>query len=97
MSSELDSFDPTDKQAEIIRTVFKAADRGELISVDGLKASLSYGPKVTKAAITCSLRILMNKNVIEMTDETGAKSYKRGDKGYIKPTSAAYSRFRHGY
>ena len=90
----LDSFDPTEKQAEIIRTLFEFADKGEFPRICDLQEALSYGPKVTTQAIRCSLEALQRHGAIELVygDEHGSKV--RGRKIYVKPTPACWRRFR---
>jgi len=92
--SDLDHFDPTDKQAEILRTVFRFMDAGQIPSVNELKAALSYGPDVSKAAITCSLRYLQTHGAIELVYGEKHGPMRPGMKAYVKPTPAAYRRFR---
>lgn len=91
----LDSFDPTDKQSEIIRNLFDFADRGTFPTLDELKASLSYGPKVTKQAIRCSLQFLELWGAVEIVyGENQDEEKKQGRRLRIKPTPATYRRFR---
>ena len=87
-------FSPTDKQAEIIRLVFKAADAGYALPWQDLKAQLSYGPKVTPAAISCSLKFLKLRGMIDIVYGPKHGEFIPGMKAYIKPTVAAYRRFR---
>jgi hypothetical protein len=92
--SSLDNFDPTDKQAEILRTVFNFLGKGQIPSLDELKAALSYGPKVSKAAISCSLRYLRDHGAVELVYGKNHGPEKPGMKCFIKPTPAAYRRFK---
>jgi hypothetical protein len=92
--SDLDDFDPTDKQAEILRVLFRAVDAGEWPTIDDIKARLSYGPSVTKQAITCSLRILERRGAVELKYGEHKGKYKHGLRCWVTPTPAAYRRFR---
>lgn len=92
--TSLDDFDPTDKQREILRIVFLFMDSGRVISFEDLKASLSYGRRVSKQAISCSLKFLQKRGAVELVYGAAHGPYQSGMKVFIKPTPEAYRRFR---
>lgn len=93
--SDLDHFDPTDKQAEILRVIFAFTDAGVAPTYKQVKAKLSYGPAVSFGAITCSLRILAREGAIKLVyGDLHEPAHRYGLKGYVIPTPAAYRRFR---
>lgn len=94
MTTTLDDFDPTDKQREILRKAFLFMDAGRVMSFEDLKSSLSYGHKVSKQAISCSLKFLQKRGAIELVYGDSHGPYRSGVKVFIKPTPEAYRRFR---
>jgi hypothetical protein len=88
------TFDPTEKQAEILRIVFNTADEGRFVSLEELRAKLSYGSKVSQSAVNCSVRFLVIREMVEMVYGSHYGPFVQGRKGYVKPTPAAYRRFK---
>ena len=92
---DLYHFDPTEKQAEILRVIFAYFDAGKAPTYQQIKDSLSYGPAVSMNAIRCSLRILAREGAIVLVyGDDHLPEHVYGMKGYAKPTPAAYRRFR---
>lgn len=79
-------FGRTEKQQEIMSLILDASERGVALTLASLRVMLSYGPDVSKQAVLCSLRILMEHGFLE-------KVY-HGKKLIIIPTAAAYREFR---
>lgn len=88
----IDSLDPTDKQQEILRIVFRHADAGSFVTFKELREELSYKPK--KSALSCSLKILRDWGAIELVYGPDESLVFNGRPGFIRPTPAAYKRFR---
>lgn len=89
----LQDFDPTDKQREILGLVFKAMDAGTILSFIDLMGMLSYGP-ISKQAMSCSLKFLRHHGAVELVYGDFHQPYKHGLRCYVKPTPAAYQRFK---
>lgn len=90
----LDDFDPTDKQSEILRLVFSEYDAGRTPSFEEIKQGLSYGPGISKQAMSCSLKILERWGAVELVYGDSHGAYKPGLRCYVRPTPVSYRRFR---
>lgn len=80
------AFRKTPKQHELMEAVLSAADRGEFLTIIGLKDAVSYGPEVTYQAILCSVGFLKKAGMIVLE--------RSGRFKIIKPTAEAYANFR---
>lgn len=80
----------TDKQAEIMGLVLKAADGGEILDIDQLKERLSYGAGCTKQAIQCSIRFLEGHGMLVR----GYEKRRRCRRMILRPTAEGYAFFR---
>ncbi|HDR2361578.1 TPA: hypothetical protein QCH63_004480, partial [Enterobacter kobei] len=65
----------TDKQKDILRTIYLGHDRGHLLDLDELLEVLPY--KTTKQSMQFSLRALIKKGLVEKGEFRA-----RGDDGY---------------
>jgi hypothetical protein len=80
---------------EIIDLVLKHAELAQEFSIRDLWNTLSYGCVISKSAVKCSVRFLIQHGYIEIRyGKTYLKEHKRGCRGYIRPTPLAYERFR---
>lgn len=69
----------TDKQKDILRTIYLGHDRGYLLDLDELLEVLPY--KTTKQSMQFSLRALIKKGLVEKGEFRA-----RGDDGYQRRT-----------
>lgn len=53
----------THKQLDILRTIMKGAENGDLIDMDQLLEKISY--KTSKQSMQCSIRVLESRGLIE--------------------------------
>ena len=77
----------TPKQREIMKILVEASSRGENMTFALLKSRLSYGAKLSDAALYCSLKFLEQHNFLAKTNH-GSKPME------IMPTKLGFRRFR---
>lgn len=83
----MSGFQASRKQREILRLVVEATSKGEEITMAQLKEQLSYGKKVSRQAVQCSVKFLEKHGYL-------AKRCRGPQSTLLMPTELAMARFR---
>lgn len=86
--SAIGQFANSEKQQEIMKHIVEAASRGEVMTVDDLRAKLSYAGTCTRQAVLCSLKFLEKHGYI-LKQRTGSNKPM-----LIKPTTLGFATFK---